>query len=162
MNTDKPHGDMTVWRKLGIAAIALLAIGLVCWFAFDDFRYFVYFAMRGAHFAVHPVPHRCKERSAEFQAKVGLMQRNAKSSLKVGTRKNDLVRFFASENVPLTFDQVGQDHEASGTIYFKGLAECANIACGDDSAEVGVRVKVDIDGTVVSEPVVIGIYTNCL
>jgi hypothetical protein len=73
-----------------------------------------------------------------------------------------VVRFFASENIPLTFNQIGQDHEASGTVYFKGLAECESFACGDDSTLIGVRVKVDIDGTVLSDPVVIGMYTNCL
>ncbi len=73
-----------------------------------------------------------------------------------------MIRFFASENIPLTFDLVGQDKEATGTLNFKGLAECENLACGDDSTSIGVRVKVDIDGTVVSDPVVIGIYTNCL
>ena len=45
-----------------------------------------------------------------------------------------MVRFFTSENVPLSF---GQDHEAMGALYFKGLAECENIACGDDAALIG-------------------------
>jgi len=90
------------------------------------------------------------------------MQRNAKHSLKVGTRKDDVVRFFASKNIPLSFEQIGQDHEATGTVYFKGLAECEIFACGDDSALIGVRVKADIDGTVLSDPVVIGMYTDCL
>lgn len=153
---------MILRRKIGSAAIALLAMGVVCWFAVGDFRSWVYFAMRGAYFAVHPVPLRCKQRAAEFRAKVELVQRDAKDSLKVGARKDDVVRFFASEKVPLSFDQIGRDREATGTLYFKGLTECENIACGDDSALVGVRVKVDVDGTVVSDPVVIGIYTDCL
>ncbi len=42
------------------------------------------------------------------------------------------------------------------------LAECENLACGDDSSLIGVRVKVDIDGTVLADPVVIGMYTDCL
>jgi hypothetical protein len=153
---------MTLRRRLGIAAIALLAIGAVSWFAVEDFRSFVYLALRGAYFAVHPVPSRCKERAAEFQARVELIKRNAKNSLKVGARKDDVAHFFASENIPVTIDQIGQDHEATGTVYLKGLAECENVACGDDSALIGVRVKVDIDGTVVSDPVVVGIYTDCL
>lgn len=73
-----------------------------------------------------------------------------------------MAHFFASENIPLTIDQIGQDYVATGTVYLKGLAECENFACGDDSALIGVRVKVDIDGTVVSDPVVIGMYTDCL
>jgi len=90
------------------------------------------------------------------------MQRDAKNALKIGTKKDDVVRFFATENVPLTFDQIGQNREARGTLYFKGLSECENVACGDDSALIGVRVTVDIDGTVVSDPVVVGMYTNCV
>jgi hypothetical protein len=154
--------SMTLRQKLGIAAIALLAVGTACWFAVDDFRGYVYLALRGAYFAVHPVPARCKERAAEFQARVELIQRDAKNSLKVGAKKDDVTHFFASENIPLTIDQIGQDHEASGTVYFKGLAECENFACGDDSSLIRVQVKVDINGTVVSDPVVIGIYTDCL
>ena len=153
---------MTLSRKLGIAAIVLLAVGAVGWAASDNFRSFVFLAFRGAYFVVRPVPLRCKQRAAEFKAKVELIQRDAKNSLKVGTTKDDVHRFFASENVPLTFDQIGQDRQATGTLYFKGSAECENVACGDDSALIGVHVNVDADGTVVSDPVVIGMYTNCL
>jgi|SRR5215472_10577903 hypothetical protein len=153
---------MSLGRKLGIGAIVLLATGIVCWFTVDKFRSFVFFTLRGAYLAVHPPPHRCKERAVEFKAKVALMQRDAKNALKIGTKKDDVVRFFATENVPLTFDQIGQNREARGTLYFKGLSECENVACGDDSALIGVRVTVDIDGTVVSDPVVVGMYTNCV
>jgi len=153
---------MTLRRKPGIAALVLLAIGVVCWFVVGDFRSWVYFALRGAHFALHPSPPRCKQRAAAFSVKVERMQRDANDSLKVGTRKGDVVRFFASENVPLSFDQIGQDRQARGTLFFKGLAECENFACGDDSALIGVRVNVDGEGTVVSDPVVIGMYTDCM
>ena len=153
---------MTLRRRLGVGAVALLAIVVVGWFASDDLRALVYFALRGAYLAVHPVPQRCKERAAELKAKVDLMQRDAENSLKLGAKKDDVTRFFASENLPLTFDQIGQDREAIGTVYFKGLAECENLACGDDSALIGVRVNVDADGTVVSHPVVTDMYTKCL
>jgi hypothetical protein len=153
---------MTRRWKLGIAAIALPAIAAVSWFEVEDFRSFVYLALRGVHFAVHPVPSRCKKRAAEFKARVELLQRDAKNSLKVGAKKDDVAHFFASENISFTIDQIGQDHEAAGTVYFKGIAECENVACGDDSALIGVHVKVGIDGTVVSDPIVIGIYTDCL
>jgi hypothetical protein len=153
---------MTFRRKIGITAITLLAVGVVCWFTVEDFRAWVYFAFRGTYFAVHPVSRRCKERAAEFTAKVELIRRDAKDSLKVGTRKDDVARFFASENVHLSFDQIGQDYQATGTLYLKGLAECENFACGDDGALIGVRVKVDADGTVMSDPIVIGMYTDCM
>ncbi len=153
---------MMLRRKVGIAAIAVLAIAAVCWLASDNFRLFVYMGLRGAYFAAHRTPSRCKERAAELKAKVDRIERDAKNSLKPGAKKEDVTRFFSSENIPLTLNKVGQDHEATGTLYIKRLAECENLACGDDSALIGVRVKVDIDGAVVSDPVVIGMYTNCL
>ena len=111
---------------------------------------------------MHPPPPRCKQRAQEFQAKVELLRRHAKDSLKVGTKEDGVVQFFAAENVPLSFDQVGQGREASGALFFKGSAECENLACGDDSALIGVRVRVDVDGTVLSDPQVIGMYTDCV
>jgi len=153
---------MTIWRKLAFAVIVLLAIGAVGWFASDEFRNSVLMAMRVAHFAVHRTPPQCKKRADEFQTKVEVIQQGARTSLQVGAKKDDVARFFASENIPLTFDRIGSDSEATGTIYFKGITECENIACGDDSSLIGVRVKVDANGTVLSEPVVIGMYTDCL
>ena len=153
---------MTLRRKTGIGAIALFAMGIVCLFAVGSFRSCFFFALRGAHFALHPAPARCKQRAAEFSAKVERMQREANDSLKVGTKQHDVIRFFATGNLPLSFDQIGQDRQARGTLYFKGLAECENIACGDDSILIGVRVNVDADGTVLSAPVVTGMYTDCL
>ena len=153
---------MNFLRKLCIAAIVLLAIGVVSWFASDKFRDLVLLAVRGAYIAARPNSPQCKKRAEEFQAKVEVIKRDAKKSLKVGAKKDDVARFFASENIPPTFDQIGPDHEATGTIYFKGIAECENLACGDDSSLIGVRVKVDIDGTVLADPVVIGMYTDCL
>jgi hypothetical protein len=140
----------------------LLAIGAVSWFASDKFRDLVLLAVRGDYIAVRPTSRQCKKRAEEFQAKVEVIKRDAKRSLKVGAKKDDVARFFASENIPLTFDRIGPDHEATGTIYFKGIAECENLACGDDSSLIGVRVKVDIDGAVLVDPVVIGMYTDCL
>lgn len=111
---------------------------------------------------MHPAPPRCKQRAVEFKAKVELLQRQAKGSLKIGTKKDGVIQFFAAENVPLSFDEIGQDREARGTLFFKGLAECGNIACGDDSAMIGIRVRVDFDGAVLSDPEVVGIYSNCV
>jgi len=43
-----------------------------------------------------------------------------------------------------------------------GLVECSSLACGDDSSLIGVQVDVDGNGTVVSDPVVVGMYTDCM
>jgi hypothetical protein len=153
---------MTLGRKFSVAAIVLLAIGAVGWCTNDNFRSFVFLALRGVHFAIHPAPPRCKERAAEFEAKVNLLRRDAKNSLKPGTKRDDVARFYALENIPVTFEQIVQQPVALGAVNIKGLAECENIACGDDSARIEVRVNLDGNGTVVSDPVVTGMYTECL
>jgi hypothetical protein len=153
---------MTPRRRLGIGvAISLLTVGIVCW-SVPELRPLVYITVRAAHFAIHPAPARCKQRAIEFQAKVRAIEKDAKSSLKIGTNKGDVVQFFAAEALLPTFDQIGSQGEATGTLRFKGLAECENFACGDDSAAIQVRVRVDAAGTVLSDPRVTGIYTNCL
>jgi hypothetical protein len=145
--------------KVGIALPgALLAIGTVCWFTSAYCRFWMWVAYQ----SVRPVPTRCKQRGADFQARVKRIEANAKISLKPGTKKADVTSFFASEKIPMDSYQIAGRNEVSGQIYVKGLAECASVACGDDSALIGVRVDVDENGTVVSDPVVVGMYTNCL
>src|ERR1051326_7593300 len=97
----------------------------------------------------------CRQREAAYQAKAQSLERNAEQKLKIGTRKEDIERFFSENGLPLTFTL----HEASGTIHTTG---CAPSGCGSDAAILGVRVEVDNAGTVVGKPVVGGIYTNCL
>jgi hypothetical protein len=145
--------------KLGIAIpITLFAVGAVCWFTITDFRFWV----REAYFLVRPVPRLCKQRAADFGAREERIRAEAKASLKPGTKKADVISFFTSEKMSVDFYQIAEQHEASGEIYIKGLAECADIACGDDSALIGVRVDVDENGTVLSVPVVVGMETDCL
>jgi hypothetical protein len=150
--------------KLGMAVPAALLIAIaVCWLTMGRFRErvseWVYFATVETDLAIHPPPARCKSREAEFESRVKRIERNAKNSLKLGTKKSDVIRFFASENIPLAFlEGTG----ATGTVYVEGDAACRSLACGDDAALVGVRVDVDKNGTVVAEPVVVGMYTDCL
>jgi hypothetical protein len=152
---------MGLARKLGIIAVVVLAIGTAGWFV-EGIRSFAFLAMRGAYFAVHPVPSRCKERAAQFKARVELLQKDAETSLKIGATKDDVLRFFAARNIPVTFDKLAEQQHAVGTAYFKGSAECENFACGDDAGLIGIRVGVNSEGTVVSEPVVTAMLTNCL
>jgi len=97
----------------------------------------------------------CKQRGAAYSARVEKLKRDAHEKLKIGTKKDAVIRFFAENDIPVTF----YPNEASGTIYTSG---CAPSGCGSDAALLGLRVKVDEAGTVVSEPVVGAIYTNCL
>ena len=99
----------------------------------------------------------CKQREATLAARSEALRRNAYEKLKIGTKKDDVIRFFAENNIPVVFDEI--QNVASGTISVVG---CAPSGCGSDAAILGVTVKVDKTGTVISEPVVGGIYTNCL
>ena len=145
--------------KLGIGLpVALLATGAVCWFTSSYCRFWMWEAYQ----SVRPIPPRCKQRAVDFQARVKRIEANAKMSLKPGTKKADVTAFFASEKIPMGFYKMAGQNEASGQIFVTGLTECASIACGNDSALLGVRVDVDENGTVVSDPVVVGMYTDCL
>ena len=97
----------------------------------------------------------CKQRGDAYSERVETLKRESHEKLKIGTRKDAVIRFFAENGIPVTFNR----DEASGTIYTRG---CAPSGCGSDAALLGLRVKVDEAGTVVSEPVVGAIYTDCL
>jgi hypothetical protein len=97
----------------------------------------------------------CKQRGAALTAREKALEREAHEDLTIGTRKDAVIRFFAENNIPLTFVR----DEAIGTIYTTG---CAPTGCGSDAALLGLKVKVDKEGTVMSEPVVIAMYTDCL
>ncbi len=97
----------------------------------------------------------CRKRGDAYSARVETLKRESHEKLKLGTKKDAVIRFFAENGIPAAFSR----DEASGTIYVSG---CAPSGCGSDAALLGLRVNVDEAGTVVSELVVGAIYTNCL
>jgi hypothetical protein len=97
----------------------------------------------------------CKKRGDAYSARVARLRWEAHAKLKIGTKKDAVLAFFAENSIPATFSP----SEASGTIRTSG---CAPSGCGSDAALLGLRVKVDEAGTVVSEPVIGAIYTDCL
>jgi hypothetical protein len=97
----------------------------------------------------------CKQRGDAYYARVEALKRDAHEKLKIGTKKDAVIRFFTENGIPVTFSR----DEAAGTIYTTG---CSPSGCGSDDALLGLRVKVDETGSVVSEPDVGAIYTNCL
>ena len=100
--------------------------------------------------------YRCKQRNAAFSQHVKIVEQDAHKQLRVGTKKDDVGRFYTEHKIP--FEVVGS--EVIGTLY---TAEgCAPLGCGTDNALIGVRVKVDADGTVTGELKVVGMYTDCL
>ena len=131
-------------RKLIFASVGLVLASVLVYCAGE------------LHRELHPYHSAaCEQRGAAYAARVENLKRDAHEKLKIGTKKDALIRFFAENGIPLTF--VGD--EVTGTIYTTG---CAPSGCASDNALLGLRVKVDELGTVVSEPVVGALYTNCL
>jgi hypothetical protein len=83
------------------------------------------------------------------------LKRTAHDRLRIGTKRDEVIRFFAENGIPLTIE--GDD--ASVSILTSG---CSPFGCGSDAFLLGVRVKLDEAGNVKSEPDVGGIYTDCL
>jgi len=99
----------------------------------------------------------CKERGRAYELRVETLKSDARTTLRIGTHKEDVIRFFEENGLPVSFDKGLSEYE--GTINTKG---CSPAGCGSDDALLGLRVKVDSLGTVVAEPVVGALYSDCL
>lgn len=97
----------------------------------------------------------CSQRGAALAARVEKLKHDSREKLSFGTKKEAVVRFFAENGIPIAF--VGD--EATGTISTTG---CSPFGCGSDAALLGLRVKVDKVGTVMSEPDAGAMYVDCL
>jgi hypothetical protein len=99
--------------------------------------------------------YRCRQKSAALRRQVESIKHDAQETLKIGTKKADLDRFFAAHNIPFSI----VESQAYGSIQTTG---CAPFGCGTDAAVIFVRVKLDEQGFVMEEPTVRAMYTNCL
>jgi hypothetical protein len=97
----------------------------------------------------------CKQRGLALNSQVEALKRTAIDRLKIGTKKEDVIRFFSENNLSISFDK----HGATGTMHAPG---CSPTGCGSDDYLIVLKAKLDESGTVESEPVVGGGYTNCL
>ncbi|MGA2348944.1 MAG: hypothetical protein ABSF70_00810 [Terracidiphilus sp.] len=96
----------------------------------------------------------CKKREDALEARVDAFTREAHTKLKIGMKKDAIIRFFAENSMPVTFSK----NEASGTFDVTG---CSPMGCGTDTASVRLRVSVDEKGSVISKPDVDGMYIDC-
>jgi len=101
----------------------------------------------------------CKAQGKAYGERVRNLKRDAVNRLRVGTPKEDVIRFFQENGLPVEFGKLLSEYEYEGTITIKG---CAPAGCGTDDAIFGLRVPVDSNGTVVAEPVVGDLYIDCL
>lgn len=110
----------------------------------------------------------CRQRNGDFAQRIESIKQDAQEQLKIGTKKDNVARFYAEHKIP--FEIVSwpfKDGEsevkgtaAIGTLYTSG--GCPPFGCGSDRALIGVRVRVDADGTVVGKPEVVSMYTDCM
>jgi hypothetical protein len=110
----------------------------------------------------------CRQRNADVTRRIESITQDAHEQLKLGTKKADVARFYTQHKIP--FEVVswpfkdGESEvtgtEAIGTLYTSG--GCPPFGCGSDRLLIGVRVRVDADGTVIGEPEVVSMYTDCV
>ena len=98
----------------------------------------------------------CEQRNAAFERRIETIRQDAREQLKIGTKKVEISEFFVKHNMPFAIT----GFEAIGTLYTTG--GCAPRGCGTDRASIGVRVKIDADGTVIGEPEVVDMYVDCV
>lgn len=132
--------------RLVVQAILLVLVAAGCWFGISSYLQAV----------------RCREAKAAFVARVEKVTHDAHSQLSLGTKREDVVRFFAANGIPLQFDSMGDHQEAAGTLHVAALPECTRNGCMLGSAEIRVRVAVDNAGTVINLPFVFATGLNCL
>jgi hypothetical protein len=125
-------------RSITVAA-AIIVVG-VGWFGLKQYRRHV----------------DCQQRNAVFERRIESIKQDAYEQLKIGTKKADVTQFFKGHGIP--FDITGS--EAIGTLITTG--GCAPFGCGTDRALIGLRVKIDADGTVTDKPVVVVMYVDCV
>lgn len=103
---------------------------------------------------------RCQRRNAAFEQRIRNIEKDAHDQLKIGTKKTDVARFYTEHKIPFEVVSWAGGFQALGTLFTIG--GCSPLGCGTDAALIGVRVKVDADGTVVGKPEVVSMYTNCV
>ena len=110
----------------------------------------------------------CQQRNADLGRRIESIKQDAHEQLKRGAKKADVARFYTQHKIPFEVvswpfkDSESQvtGTEAIGTLYTSG--GCPPFGCGSDRLLIGVRVRVDADGTVIGEPEVVSLYTDCL
>lgn len=99
----------------------------------------------------------CERKGAQLRAQVERIRNDARHQLTVGTKKEDALRSYSEHGMHALI----QDSAAYGGIQTSG---CTTIGCGFGTMPSYISVRVDLDdtGAVKSDPVVTGMYTDCL
>lgn len=131
-------------KRILIGTFALLTLAILAW-GYSQFGWVFYRYHSAA----------CQQRGKAYEARIETLKREARERLTIGTPKEDVMRFFEENGLPVSVH--GNEYE--GTISMDG---CAPAGCGSDAALLGLRVKADSRGAVAGAPIVGALYTNCL
>jgi hypothetical protein len=71
--------------------------------------------------------YRCKQRNAAFSRRIKIVKQDAHEQLKVGTRREDVARFYKAHEIPFEVVWFNDANEAIGTVYTVG--GCAPLGC---------------------------------
>ena len=99
----------------------------------------------------------CKAQEKAYRERIQKLKRDARDRLRVGAKREDVIRVFQENGLPVSFEKLNNEYE--GTITVKG---CSPAGCGTDNGILSIRVKVDSSGNVMEEPVVTALYIDCL
>jgi hypothetical protein len=99
----------------------------------------------------------CKAQGKAYGERIQKLKRDARDRLGAGAKREEVIRVFQENGLPVSFDKVNNEYE--GTITIKG---CSPAGCGTDNGILSILVKVDSSGKVVAEPVVSDLYIDCL
>jgi hypothetical protein len=126
------------WRKAGIVLATIVVVAL-CFLGLGLHRRSV----------------ACSRRQAALTTRFERLKHDAREKLQIGATQEDVLRFFAGNGLHSTI--AGED--AYGQVSTSG---CSPFGCGSDAFLIVVKVKLDEEGKVESEPDIRGIYTDCL
>jgi len=108
-----------------------------------------------ASVALYPV--NCHLKESAFQARTEQLRRDAHLRLKVGTNKEEVIRFFSENGLRTSSDA----STLAGFIFMsRGCGRGLGCSIGPDGGEIAVIVTLDALGTVISEPVVRNKYSG--
>jgi hypothetical protein len=102
----------------------------------------------------------CNARGEAYAARMERVKADAEEQLQIGTKKEQLVRFFENNGMGQpSFVNSSIGRYADGRVNVVG---CSPFGCGSDDGFIGLHVPVDEAGTVAGKPNVGGFYTDCL
>jgi hypothetical protein len=103
----------------------------------------------------------CRQRQSDADARFSTLRREANQQLPPGTSKEALTRFFTAHGMDMDIEPIGDQIHATGDILIPGLPQCKTQTCNTDAVLIELRVPVDQDGVVVSDPILLFHKADC-